>query len=417
MPDSDTLRNLSLTAISGTTSGNLTIVSDTFNIVSGTIPIAVTSRAALTIGNDVFTVGASASLLAVVVGETNSGAIALVNDNITVAGKVGFDGIILFSNSGLISLSSNNLNIAGTDSGNGIDLMTAGNVNVSSTNVNLSGATTGTALEVTGGDCSLSNIAITAGSSLGTALEVTASGDLSLTGTNSVTVAGTIAGTGVDLTATANATVSNLTAKFENNITNDAVDIFAPDMASISNINLTVVGNVGNDGINTTENNNAAGSLFLNNLSVLLKGSADWGIFAVSSGNLNVTGTESVTVNGVAGTAGMVLSSQMGNIAVSTGLNVKLGSTATYGLEVDAKQGNLTITGPVVVQVSGAVTDDGVGIISGNLLSVGAFTVTLDSTTEFGIEMQAAGKSGRWPAQSQDRRGRGKRWFGNRVRL
>jgi filamentous hemagglutinin len=368
-------------------------VSDTFNVASGTTsPIAVTSQSALMIGNDTFTVGASASLLAVVVGETNAGAITLANDDITVAGKVDFDGIILFSDSGLISLSSNNLNIAGTDSGNGIDLMTAGDVTVSSTTVNLSGATTGTALEVTGGDCSLSNIAITAGSSLGTALEVTASGDLSLTGTNSVTVAGAVA-TGVDLTATANATVSNLTAKFENNITNDAVDIFTPDMASISNINLTVVGNVGDDGINTTDNSNAAGSLLLNNVSVLLEGSAVCGVVAGSSGNLNVTGTESVTVNGAAGTAGMVLSSQMGNITVSTGLNVKLGSTATYGLEVNAEQGNLTITGPVVVQVSGAVTDDGVSIVSGNLLSVGAFTVTLDSTTEFGIEMQAAGVS------------------------
>ena len=67
-----------------------------------------------------------------------------------------------------------------------------------------------------------------------------------------------------------------------------------------------------------------------------------------------------------------------------------------------------TITGPVVVQVSGAVTDDGVGISFGagnpalrrSILPL----LTPRQLSEFGIPMQGAGVANPWPAQSQGRR-------------
>src|SRR5262249_45921387 len=105
-------------------------------------------------------------------------------------------------------------------------------------------------------------------------------------------------------------------------------------------------------------------------------------------GNITVTGNENVTVNGAVSQTGVILTSISGDITIPTGMNINLGSTATNGLEAITQQGNITITGPLFVQVKGAVGSDGVGLISRSQLSVGTITLTLDGAANSGMMMQ-----------------------------
>jgi fibronectin-binding autotransporter adhesin len=390
------LRNLSLTAITGNTSGNLTITGDVFNITSGsTAPIGVNSGGALTISSDTFTIGPSASLAFVVIGETSIGAISYASNTISVTGNVGTIGVELVSNFGPISMANDSLTVSGTSSDGGYFAATSGNITVNAAKVSIAGAVS-QGMQFQGANCNLSNLTITLGSTAFAALAVSGAGNVVLAGTNSVNVTGAVT-TGVSIQAGAAVSVSNLTVKLNNNVAADAMKVISPSSETLSNVSLTVVGNVSADGLDLANNANPAGPISLSNIVVLLEGSASNGLFANAAGNISLAGTESISVTGIVSQNGVNLETTAGDISVANGISVKLGSSAVTGLQLTAATGNITVAGAVQVQVSGAVSNDGIDIATEDLLTVGPITATLSSTAGTGVFLGGATIVGNGP--------------------
>jgi len=388
-PGADVLHNLSLTAVSGSPSGNLSVTGDQFNTASGMIdPVNVVSGGSLTIAGDTFSIGSSASLSSVIACGSVAGAMNLTNDTITAASNLSSDGILLFGGSGPVTFSGDKLTADGTVGG-GIVVVTGGAVSVSSTTLNLDGAVTNSGLEIKSAACTLSNVTINAGATVGAnGLLVNAGGDLVMSGANTVTVTGAVTTDGVDITGSASANVSNITVDLKSNVGGDALALTPSGAVTLTGASVTVGGNAGGDGIDLGLANDTSGTMTITNVTVVLDGAANYGLSAVAGGNLSVSGTQSVTVTGAVTQDGAYLYSKYGAISVSTSVGVKLGSTASYGLYVYASDGNVTMTGAVQVQVSGAVSSTGVYVESDGSTVIHAVTVTLKDTTEYGVDLE-----------------------------
>jgi len=392
-PGADVLHNLSLTAVSGTPSGNLSVTGDQFNITSGMIdPANVVTGGNLTIAGDKFSIGSSASLSSVISCGSVAGAMNLTNDTITATSNLGGDGIFLFGGSGSVTFSGDKLTADGTVGG-GIVVVTGGAVSVSSTTLNLDGAVTDSGIELKSDACTLANITINAGATVGAnGLFVNAGGDVVMSGTNTVTATGAVTTDGVDITGSASANVSNITVDLKSDVGGNALAITPSGDITLTGASVTVGGNVFDDGVDLGLANDTSGTITIANVTVVLDGTADYGLSAVAGGNLSVSGTESVTVTGAVGD-GTYLYSQNGAVSVSTGIGVKLGSTATYGLYIDANDDNLTITGAanIKVRIAGPVSGAGAYLeaLDNESLS-GNITVTLAGTAAYGLDAQTS---------------------------
>ncbi len=380
-PSSDSLNNLSLTAVSGTTSSNLSIVNDTFTITSGsTTPISVTSGGALNINSDTFTVGSGASLGAVVAGSTSTGAITFSSDTINITGNLSGTAVDLSSSAGPLTLTTDALTSSGTVGGDGFTLSSTGAVTLSGVTENISGTVTGDGIDVSNaGDLNLAGISVTLGSAVDCGVYADTGGDLVMNGTNTISITGAASGGGVYFDGSANATVSNLTIDLQSNAAN-GLYIDESGNISLSAANVTVGGNATSYGVYL----DASGATTIAGLTLLIDGAADYGLYSYDYGNMSVNGTESITVDGNVGSYGVELESDYGTLTVSTPLSVSLGGTAEYGL-YEYATGNLTNSGAVTVTVAGAVSSEGAYLDTEALLSTSAVTVSLASTTSDGL--------------------------------
>ena len=417
----DVLRHLSLTAVTGTSGGDLSLDNDTFNIVSGTTaPIAVTSEAdltlsndifsiggsvslpnviqamgstssdgGLTISNDTFTIGSSASVQDVVQAGTNFGSISFVNNKINVEGQVTSDGVLLSSNYyAPIALASDSLMVKGMDSNSGIVLETKGNVTVNSTVLNLSEAETGIALNVSGDNCNLSSITVTAGSSLSSALQVNASGTLTMSGTNRVTVAGQV-DTGINLFSNGIETVSNLTAQFKSDVSLDAMDSIGVEESKVNNVKLTVFGRVGETGLALGSLNYDDGPSTSNNITVNLDDGCQTGIAVTGANSTLAVNTLSLTVTGPIADDGLWLGSNSGSEGINTSnIKVDLRSAVVFGIDAFSGSSVVKMKG-TTLEVSGNVSNTGIAM-TGGIANLQNATVQLDGTSVDGVSVQAS---------------------------
>ncbi len=340
-PFPDALSHLSLTAVEGTTSSNLSITGTTFNIPTGiTDAINVVSDGTLTISSDTFTIGSSAHLVTVVSGQTGAGAITFTGDTITASSLLGSNAVALTSSSGPISVTSFSLTASGSIGGDGLNINTSGDATVAGTNkINVTGAVTGSALDInSGAAASITNVT------------VLLSSDAGADGINASSVSG------------------NLTA---------------------SNLNVTVDGSVmGNSADGAAIDLDATGNATVSNLTALVQHTAKYGLFVEADGNLSISGAEKATVTGSVADDGIYIYASDGAVTVSTSLSVTLGSSADYGLYLEASSGSLTDTGAITVNVTGAVTNTGAYLYGGTSLSVAAVSATLGSTASYGVDIE-----------------------------
>jgi hypothetical protein len=383
----DTLQRLALTAVSGTTSSNLTIAGNTFNIAAGTTdPIDVTSGGALSVLNDAFTIGSGATIDAVVSGTTNAGAITFTGNKIGVTGNVDASSsgaVALSSDSGPITAANDSLTVTGGVGNSGIYVNAAGNAALSSISETVTGAVENSGIRVNGADLALSNLTVNLGGTASYGIDADASGDLTLSGTNSVTIKGNVTNAGVYLTGSGNATVPSITVDLKANAAY-GVEVDPSGNIAFDNANVTVAGNATSYGIYLDDSS----SISVSNVTLLVKGSAGYGLYAYAYSNLSLAGTESVTVTGAVSSDGMYLDASDGNLTVSTSLGITLGSSASYGLYAYAT-GNLNITGTVSVQVTGAVSFDGAYIDNEAAMTLSTVDVTLDNTAGYGLYVEA----------------------------
>lgn len=444
-----------LNVVSG---GNFVIIGDVFAVGNAatlaTVVNAQTDAGAIAFESNTISVTGSLSADAVDLVST-SGPITVAGVTLAVSGATGGNGIMI-ATAGNASISGANLNFTGAVTDAALDVAVNGNVMLAGIRVTLGGSA-GDGVEVVnplnGGDLTASNLSVTAdgaitgnvGDGAGIDISVAGSasffnlnvtleqatdygvygdvqGNLSISGTEKTTVAGAVADDGAYFYASAGAI--DVASSLSVSLSSSAVDgvvlgTGAGNLTVTGAIDVNVTGAV-SDGAEIT----SAAVLSLSTVSITLGSTANYGLYAQGftgavGGAINVSIASTVANDGIYfDILGVYLDAAQaiyGNVLVDVGgdvadaglyasagddigiagkVNVTIGGTANYGIEVEGVKGYISEVAGATVNINGAVGADGAEYLSTTNLVVGGVTVNaadIASGTGFFAESNGGG--------------------------